>query len=482
MVKPHLKAVLEVDGDLVIPDDGLTLLPDDVLLDLVRGGSADAYGVLFERYRHPAYRLATYFSNAVDAKDIVAETFADVLHQLRRGQGPHTSFRSYLFTSVRREAGKRAKLHKRVRVTDDMATIDKPVPFGGGGADTFERELVRAAFASLPARWRTVLWQLDVDGRKPHELASHLGLKPNAVSALAYRAREGLRKAYLEQHVLTKGKSWATACGEVRRRLVAFVRGSATTSDVIMIDPHLETCVSCMDVYLELEEVNTHLGAVSSALAIGFAAPATATLVSGTVAKATFIAKSIAAALGSTAAVVATSVTVLNIPVAPPAHAEAIHAFPVLTPEEEPDRAIGPAAAPTTSPKKRAAQDDEVFSAAAAAQALDGQEATSTPPDSPSLGGLPPVAIDVNKSGVSASVSGADIHIDKTGVSASVSGADIHIDKTGISASVSRTADINVDKAGVSASASAAGVDATASVELREPQDTRSRSRSRTRS
>ena len=83
------------------------------------------------------------------------------------------------------------------------------------------------------------------------------------------------------------------------------------------------------------------------------------------------------------------------------------------------------------------------------------------------------MAIDVHKTGVSASVSGADIHIDKTGVSASVSGADIHIDKTGVSASVSRTADINVDKTGVSASASAAGVDATASVELREPQDTR---------
>ena len=63
-----------------------------------------------------------------------------------------------------------------------------------------------------------------------------------------------------------------------------------------MIDPHLETCVACMDVYLELEEVNTHLGAVSSALAIGFAAPAAAGLVGGVVAKASFLAKLIAGA------------------------------------------------------------------------------------------------------------------------------------------------------------------------------------------
>ena len=410
-----LGSTLDADRDLVIPDDGLTLLADDVLVDLVRGGSADAYGVLFERYRQPAHRLGAYFSNTVDAKDIVAEVFADVLHQLRRGKGPQTSFRSYLFTSVRREAGKRARLHQRVRVTDDMSTIDKPVPFGGGGSDTFERELVRAAFTSLPTRWRTVLWQLDVDGLKPHELASHLGLKPNAVSALAYRAREGLRKAYLEQHVLTKEQSPASACAEVRRRLVAFVRGSATAHDVILIDPHLETCVSCMDVYLELEDVNTHLGSVSSALAIGLAAPTAATMGSATVAKATLLAKSIVAALGSTAAVVATSIIVLDIPLESPAHSEAIHGRPFLTPGREPDRATGPAGAHATSANRGDAQRDEVTSA--------------------------PAAVNTSE--------GSTINIDKTGVSATVSGAGIEIDQNRASATVR-----------------VAGVDASASVDL----------------
>lgn len=415
-----LGSALDADRDLVIPDDGLTLLADDVLVDLVRGGSADAYGVLFERYRQPAHRLGAYFSNTVDAKDIVAEVFADVLHQLRRGKGPQTSFRSYLFTSVRREAGKRARLHQRVRVTDDMSTIDKPVPFGGGGSDTFERELVRAAFASLPTRWRTVLWQLDVDGLKPHELASHLGLKPNAVSALAYRAREGLRKAYLEQHVLTKEQSPASACAEVRRRLVAFVRGSATAHDVILIDPHLETCVSCMDVYLELEDVNTHLGSVSSALAIGLAAPAAATMGSATVAKATLLAQSIVAALGSTAAVVATSIIVLDIPLESPAHSEAIHGRPFLTPGREPDRATGPAGAHATSANRGDAQRDEVTSGATVVNASEGQEATSIPPESAAPEGSPPTTINVDKTGVSATVSGAGIGVDQNRASATV--------------------------------------------------------------
>jgi hypothetical protein len=308
-------------------------------------------------------------------------------------------------------------MRKRVSPTEDMATIDKPVPFGGSGPDTFERELVRDAFASLPKRWQTVLWQLDVDGWKPNELAAELGIAPNAVSALAYRAREGLRKAYLEQHVMTKGESWAAACKDVRRRLVVFVRGSATARDVIMIDPHLEACGPCMDAYLELEEVNSHLGGVSSALAVGFAAsaaaPAAAGLTGGAVAKATLFAKSVIVALGSTAAVVATSVTVLEIPVESPAQAETVTMRPYsLTPEQEPDRTIGPVAVPTHEKAARSSS-DESSSAAADTVPPEDQETTTTPtPETTTSPGVPnPVKIEVDEKGTTASVRAAGVDV-----------------------------------------------------------------------
>ncbi len=329
-------------GDLVVPDDGLTILTDATLTTLVRGGSTDAYAVLFERYRHPATRLAAYFSNPHDAKDIVAETFAQVLHQLRQGQGPQTSFRSYLLTAVRREAGRRARMMKRVTPTDDDATIDRPVPFGNGAMDRFERDLVRAAFASLPERWRTVLWHLDVEGLKPAELAATMGLKPNSVSALAYRAREGMRKAYLEQHVAPDDGSQPTACQNVRHRLAGFVRGSATVNDVTAIDPHIEVCAPCMGVYLELEEVNTSFGAVTTAAALALAAPAGTGLLGGLIAKAAIAAKSAVVLVGSTAAVVATS-TVLHVAPVGPAQANAPLLPPSSSVQHEPDRSIGPA-------------------------------------------------------------------------------------------------------------------------------------------
>ena len=276
MAKPYFGGTLETEldneSDLVVPwndiarlREDLDDLSDDSLIGLVKGGSADAYAVLFERYRHPAHRLAAYYSNSVDAKDIVSESFTQVYQQLRRGQGPETSFRGYLLTSVRREAGRRAKMRKRDTPTDDIATIDKSVPFGNGAVDGFERDLIQKAFASLPQRWQKVLWHLDVDGRKPREVAPMLDMKPNSVSALAYRAREGLRKAYLEQHIMAKGESLAAACQDVRRRLVAFVRASANKSESTKVESHLQTCSRCTSAYHELEELNSHIGAVSGA-------------------------------------------------------------------------------------------------------------------------------------------------------------------------------------------------------------------------
>jgi DNA-directed RNA polymerase specialized sigma24 family protein len=64
------------------------------------------------------------------------------------------------------------------------------------GSDPGDREDVERAFRGLPVRWQRVLWQLEVEGRRPRELAVELGMTPNAVSALGKRARAGLRKAY----------------------------------------------------------------------------------------------------------------------------------------------------------------------------------------------------------------------------------------------------------------------------------------------
>ncbi|MRJ76361.1 sigma-70 family RNA polymerase sigma factor [Aeromicrobium sp. SMF47] len=254
------------DVDLVnVPGADRSVEVDDgVLLAQARDGHAEAYAALFTRYSYAAHRLARNLGQYEDAEDVVAESFARVLDLVRRGKGPETAFRAYLFTTIRHESARRAKARKRVTPTDDVAKIDQPVPFGDGQLDGFERAAIRAAYESLPPRWRTVLWHLDVDGRKPHELVSLLDLSPNGVSALVYRARNGLREAYLQQHVKSAAPEDSRSCRDVRAKLSAFVRRTASARDQEKVHGHLAACAECMSIYLDLREVDQEVAAPPS--------------------------------------------------------------------------------------------------------------------------------------------------------------------------------------------------------------------------
>lgn len=246
-------AVEEARHGLAVP------LPDSALLELVREGSHEAYATLYDRYSYSAHRLARHLGMRDDSEDVVAESFAQVLDLLQRGKGPQTSFRAYVFTTIRHEAGRRAKARQRVVPTDDDRQVDTAVQFGADGLDAFETSAIRRAYESLPERWRTVLWHLDVEGRKPHELAEPLELSANSVSALVYRARAGLRQAYLEQHVADTPADRGV-CARTRERLPALVRRGLPMREQEQVHAHLQSCEGCMGVLLELQDTNVGLG------------------------------------------------------------------------------------------------------------------------------------------------------------------------------------------------------------------------------
>jgi RNA polymerase sigma factor (sigma-70 family) len=195
-----------------------------------------------------------------EAEDVVSESFAQVLELVRRGQGPQTAFRAYLFTTIRNGAARRAKARQKLIPTDDVATIDTLVGFGAGQLDAFELSAIRAAYDSLPERWRTVLWQVEVERRKPQELAETLGLSPNGVSALAYRARVALREAYLKQHINPVSAGSRRTCRETQDSLPAMVRGTLAEGRHERVRVHLHGCADCSSILLELRDANNAVG------------------------------------------------------------------------------------------------------------------------------------------------------------------------------------------------------------------------------
>src|SRR5215218_2235948 len=195
---------------------------DAELISAVRGGDVDAYGELFARHVGAARRLARQLVSAADADDLVSEAFAKVLVVLQRGGGPDLAFRAYLLTAVRRLHVDRVRSTARVQTTGDLTPFDPGVPFRDTAVEGFESTTAARAFAALPERWQLVLWHTEVEEQKPAEVALLLGMTANSVSALAYRAREGLRQAYLSMHAHDAGQD---GCAWTRASLGGYVRG-----------------------------------------------------------------------------------------------------------------------------------------------------------------------------------------------------------------------------------------------------------------
>ena len=86
-----------------------------------------------------------------------------------------------------------------------------------------------------------MLWHPEVEGQKPAEIAPLLGISANSVSALAYRAREGLRQAFVTMHIQDAGDE---RCATTRAQLGAFIRDDISKRDGAAVEAHLGTAAS----------------------------------------------------------------------------------------------------------------------------------------------------------------------------------------------------------------------------------------------
>jgi RNA polymerase sigma factor (sigma-70 family) len=242
---------------------------DAELISRVRGGDVSAYGELFSRHVEAARRLGRQLVRGTDVDDLVSDAFAKTLQVLQSGGGPDVAFRAYLLTSLRRLHVDRIRAAKRVQPSDDMTAYDDGVPFQDTAIANFENGAAAKAFSSLPERWQLVLWHLEVEGQKPADIAPLLGMSANSVSALAYRAREGLRQAFLTMHL---ADSPTEECRWVNEHLGAYVRKGLSRRDTTKVEQHLDGCRRCTAMYLELNEVNSNLAGIIAPLILGAAA------------------------------------------------------------------------------------------------------------------------------------------------------------------------------------------------------------------
>jgi RNA polymerase sigma factor (sigma-70 family) len=222
----------------------------------VRGGDIQAYGELFDRHLDVARRLARQLTCGSGSDDLVSAAFAKVLAVLQSGRGPDVAVRAYLLAAVRLLHGDRQPAGQRVQPTGDVEQWDSPVPFQDSAVADSGRSDAARAFASLPERHQVVLWHLEVEEQKPAEVGVLLGLSPNAVSALGYRARENLRRAYLRMHLADTADD---SCRWTIEYLGGDVRSGLSRRDAGKAKDHLAQCPRCAGLYEALAEGHEQL-------------------------------------------------------------------------------------------------------------------------------------------------------------------------------------------------------------------------------
>jgi len=111
---------------------------DPELISQVRAGDIDAYGLLYDRHRDAAIRLARQLASGTEADDLVSESFAKLLQIIQGGGSPDVSFRAYLLTCVRRLHIDRLRAGDPMQSTDDLEPFDPGTPFEDPALDDFE--------------------------------------------------------------------------------------------------------------------------------------------------------------------------------------------------------------------------------------------------------------------------------------------------------------------------------------------------------
>ncbi|HEX6569033.1 MAG TPA: sigma-70 family RNA polymerase sigma factor, partial [Acidimicrobiales bacterium] len=229
---------------------GTTPLSDAELIARARAGDDAAFSELYERHERAAHRLAATYPRAGSADDLVHGAFERVFGAIRRGAGPDEAFRAYLFVTLRRLAAAQVAATHAVPIDEVPERLQAEAH---EVIDLAERALVLDAYGSLPDRMQAVLWQTEVEGRRPRELAPVLGMTANATAALASRAREKLRQAYLQAHLQASAHP---ECEPHRSRLGAYVRGDMGERARAATQLHVQGCPACQELVAELNDVN----------------------------------------------------------------------------------------------------------------------------------------------------------------------------------------------------------------------------------
>jgi RNA polymerase sigma-70 factor (ECF subfamily) len=169
------------------------------LVELARGGDAEAFGMLFDHYHGSVYRFLFHRTRSTTlAEDLTSETFFRALRSMSSFRWQGKDFGAWLMTIARNlcmdhfKAG-RTRLEM---TTEDMGLHDDSTTEGPEDAvlTSLTNEVLLEALTELPAEQRDCLVMRFLQGMSISETAAVLGRSDGAVKQLQLRGVRNLAR------------------------------------------------------------------------------------------------------------------------------------------------------------------------------------------------------------------------------------------------------------------------------------------------
>ncbi len=191
---------------------------DAAIVERVRGGDRDAFGLLVRRYQGRAYRLALrVLRDEEQARDAVQEALLKAYRSLGSFEG-RSGFYTWLYRLVMNQCidqMRRGRADRNVEWEDERSA---PLALGAEGravssgsevgeapegraARSQLAELVARAMQQLPEDARRTLQLREIDGLEYAEIAQVLGIPKGTVMSRLHYARKQLRELLLRAGV-----------------------------------------------------------------------------------------------------------------------------------------------------------------------------------------------------------------------------------------------------------------------------------------
>ena len=219
---------------------------EDGLLSRARANDTEALSELYRTHVAAARRVALSVNRRLDVDDVANEAFIAVMTAFASGHGPVENFRGYFFTAVRHEAERQSRRAAHETPVDVVPDSRAVAAVDGGTAD---RDLMRRMMGRLSREHAETLWSTAVEGETPSSLSSGT-TAASTLAALAYRAREGLRRAYLVEEIAPTDRDDYTLL------IPEFVRGKMSRGRQARMTVHLANCTVCAGVHARLIDVD----------------------------------------------------------------------------------------------------------------------------------------------------------------------------------------------------------------------------------